>query len=108
MLEERKSQMDKLLPNGYYYFHDKHPVHKSHLVNGWARDHNMVLNLLPSKASDLNPIENLWGWLKGSVARDSPRSEGALIKSLKKIGQKLIRTSFYLILTPYMTDVINV
>lgn len=89
ILQEMKSQMEKLLPRGYYYFHDKHSVHKSKLVSDCATRNNIMLNLLPSKSSDLNPIENLWGWLKGCIAKDSPKSEAALIRSLKRNWKKV-------------------
>jgi transposase len=103
ILEERKSQMEKLLPRGYYYFHDRHPVHKSKLINNWANKNNLILTLLPSKASDLNPIENLWAWLKGSIAKDSPTSETALIRSLKENWKKVDKDFIF----PYIDSLHN-
>jgi len=46
ILEEMRSQMKKLLPRGFYYFHDKHPVHDSIVVEECAKRNNIMLNRL--------------------------------------------------------------
>ena len=89
ILAERKIEMERLFPEGYYYFYDRHSVHKSKVFNDWAKDNGIFPNLLPRKSSDLNPIENIWGWLKGSVGKEAPKSEAALIRSLKRNWKKM-------------------
>ncbi len=81
--------MEKLYPQGYYYFHDRHSVHKSKQFNDWAAANNILPIFLPKKSCDLNRKENLWAWLKGSVAMDSPKTEAALIQSLKRNWRKV-------------------
>ena len=101
ILQERRQQMDKLMPRGYYYFHDKSKIHISKAVNDWAKDNQFLLNLIPVKSSDLNPVENLWAWLKRSVAKDSPRNEAALIRSLNKNWKKVDKD----FILPFMTSI---
>lgn len=103
ILQERQKEIDGLFRGEYYYFHDAHPVHKSKLVNTWASTNNMSLNLLPAKASDLNPIENLWGWLKACAAKDFPKDEAALVRSLKRNWKKVNKD----FLLPYMNSLYN-
>jgi hypothetical protein len=41
-------------------FHDRHPVHHSKWTTDWMVAHHVTAKLLPAKAADINPIENLW------------------------------------------------
>ena len=43
----------------------------------------------PPYSPDLNPIENFWGWLKGEVMKDNPRSVEELQTSLRRNWEKL-------------------
>jgi transposase len=38
----------------------------------------------PANSPDLNPIENLWNWLKNTVAEDQPSTEKELRAALTK------------------------
>ena len=53
----------------------------SQFMSGW------IINLerveLPNSSPDLNVIENLWYTLKDCVARDAPRTEADLRRSLE-------------------------
>jgi transposase len=81
IVNKHKKEMEELFPDGFYYIHDNHPTHKS--VHGWMENNNLERIELPSYSPDLNVIENLWYTLKDCVARDGPRTETALRRSLK-------------------------
>jgi hypothetical protein len=46
---------------------DNLPAHQSRVVKNWATSQRdwLVIERLPGYAPDLNPIEMLWGWMKG-------------------------------------------
>jgi transposase len=44
----------------------------------------MISPEYPSYSPDLNPIENIWGWLKDRVNRDMPQTIEKLKESIKK------------------------
>ena len=75
ILTMHREELDIMFPRGYFYFHDQHPSHTAFDLNRWANENNLALNVFPVSSSDLNPIENVWSWLKAEVARDCPRRE---------------------------------
>ena len=50
-----------MLRRGSTIVHDRHPVHKSKATKAFFDSHGIQTVLLPPKAADINPIENLWG-----------------------------------------------
>ena len=56
----------------FYVMQDNDPAHsKGHgIVKGWGKAHGCNVEVLPNwppNSPDLNPIENIWGWLKGEI-----------------------------------------
>jgi len=51
---------------------DNLPAHRSRVVKDWASTQRdwLVIERLPGYAPDLNPIELLWGWVKGQELAD--------------------------------------
>jgi DDE superfamily endonuclease len=48
-----------------HFLQDGTPFHKSKLVTAWFREHpNIQLNKWPGNSPNLNPIENVWSWMK--------------------------------------------
>lgn len=45
--------------------------------------------LFPAKSSDLNPIENVWHWLKDRIREDQPEDIDELKKSIRSHWRKL-------------------
>jgi transposase len=44
------------------------PAHRSRAMQAWlaTQRHWLVVERLPAYAPELNPVEGLWSWLKGS------------------------------------------
>lgn len=59
----------KKYPKDIYLVVDRATYHRSKLVKEWlAKNTRVHLIYLPTKSPQLNPIEDVWRWLKGSVA----------------------------------------
>ena len=80
ILQQHKKEMDRLYPQGYYFIHDNSKVHIA--AQNWMKGQNFNLIKFPTYSPDLSPIENLWGTLKAAVAKDNPKTEASLRKSL--------------------------
>jgi transposase len=52
---------------GMQLCHDRLPAHQSVATNEWLHQHGIKVLLLPPKAADINPIENLWGIVSRKV-----------------------------------------
>ncbi len=46
---------------------DNDPKHRSKIVTEWKNENNVKSLDWPSNSPDLNPIENIWGLLKGKM-----------------------------------------
>ena len=62
---------------------DNDPKHKSRVVKKFL-DENLP-NQIPWPSLDLNPIENLCGWLKRELLKIGPKTISELKKSLEEI-----------------------
>ena len=84
IIENHKEDMEKLYPDGEFYFvQDSHPVHR--MNEEWiVRDQKIELISFPKRSPDLNIIENLWITLKDRVKSDGPTNENELRASLLK------------------------
>ena len=77
------AQADALHAGDWVLLQDNDPKHTSKVVKSWMEE-NMPGKLMdwPSQSPDMNPIENLFGWMKGRLNR-LPHKRPKTIKELK-------------------------
>lgn len=75
----------------YTLFHDRHPVHTAARTDSWLRQQHIRTELLPAKGADMNPIENVWGWLSATVFPQNKTysSTEALVTAIRHAWQHL-------------------
>jgi hypothetical protein len=49
---------------GIIFMQDNAGIHTAHITRAWLTEHNVELIDWPPYSPDMNPIENLWFWLK--------------------------------------------
>lgn len=57
--------------NGMIFQHDNSPIHTSKRVQGLLQRHAVTVLIWPPQSPDFNIIENVWGTIKKSLARQS-------------------------------------
>ena len=72
--------------NSWFLIEDNDPKHTSKLAKKWMTK-NMPNKLLdwPSQSPDLNPIENLFAWMKHQLDRKRPKSIEALKSRIQEL-----------------------
>ena len=87
-----RSTLSEALPTivepGMVFMQDNAPLHTSHVVQKWlgdsSRENQIELLDWPAYSPDLNPIENIWKFLKDAIndkfpdLKDLPRNQEAL------------------------------
>ena len=60
--------MNALSHDGSAIFQQDHaPIHASYFMRGWFDASGLLALEWPPRSPDLNPIENLWGWMARRV-----------------------------------------
>jgi len=91
---------DKLIPHMQIhdcttFQQDGAPCHRTAAVSTWLRDNGIqVLGPWPGSSPDLNPIENMWVFMKKKVAEQNPTSEKSLIEAIKRVWTTCITPAY--------------
>ena len=73
---------------------DSAPSHRTKAVKNWHIDNGIEQIDWPGNSPDLNPIENLWSFLKRKLTRRTIKSKAELIKEFTKIWNNEIPTDY--------------
>ena len=100
ILREKKAEMLRLYPEGFIFMQDNDPKHTSNIAKNYINSNFMELLDWPPYSPDLNPIEEIWSWLKRRVSQEIPKN----IKQLKNCILKYWRTITPETLAPYINS----
>lgn len=73
----------------YKLYQDNDPKHKSLLCRTWLLYNCSKVLDTPAQSPDMNPIENLWAFLKKKVAKRAPTSKSALVRAIQEEWKKI-------------------
>lgn len=77
------------LPLAWIFQQDNDPKHCSRVVKSWFESNSIRVLEWPAQSPDLNPIENLWGIIKRSVAARKPMNKASLWEIIQQEWNKI-------------------
>ena len=72
------------------FIHDRAPCHRSKVVSDYLWKSKVEVLDWPRNSPDLNPIENLWSYMKNKVAEKQLFSAKELVAAIKEVWLKEI------------------
>ena len=83
--------INKIDDHGPHAFQDDNaPPHRHQNVYNWIEKNNILKIEWPPQSPDLNPIENLWHFLKLKVAKYGPTNKAELINTIQRVWKNEI------------------
>lgn len=81
---------DHMLPfyvthDSAFFLHDGAPCHRARHVQNWIAEHQVHMVDWPGHSPDLNPIENLWNYIKRDLGKLPILSIDALVERIRKL-----------------------
>ena len=73
------------LHGAIYFQHDGAPVHTAKICKDWLKDNEVNVLTWPPQSPDLNPIENMWSFMKTELEEYDTRSIPKLQDAIKKL-----------------------
>lgn len=81
------SSVNKMKLKNFIFMHDNDPKHKSRIVKAFIEENNIRVLDWPAQSPDMNPIENLWRYVKLEVAKIQPKTKNELKEAIKIIWE---------------------
>ena len=75
--------------------HDGTPCYRSKVVSEYLQKSKVEVLDWSISSPDLNPIKNLWSYIKNKVAEQQPSGAKKLKTTIKEVWVKEIRTKYY-------------
>ncbi|KAI6658823.1 hypothetical protein LOD99_15148 [Oopsacas minuta] len=82
-------QASVLYPDGWVFQEDNDPKHTCKLAKGYMEEKGMHRMDWSACSPELNPIENLWSWIKREIDLKSPRNLNELDRELNEVWNSL-------------------
>ena len=74
-----------MLKESIVFQQDNAPIHKCQVVLKWLKNRNVNLMDWPSQSPDLNPIENVWSFIKMEIDKHQIISRHMLREKINEI-----------------------
>ena len=71
------------------FIQDNSPIHKAIVVRQWFREHpNIQVLPWPPKGADMNPIENVWGYMVKDLEGSAATTKEELFEKVSSIWER--------------------
>jgi transposase len=91
---KEKLQLHMTVHNCNIFMQDGAPCHRSKIVQDYLKQEKIATLDWPGNSPDLNPIENLWNFLKDKVADRQPSNVKDLEKAIKDVWVRDISAEY--------------